>query len=410
MAKKKAAGSAQKEILVADMGRPNSEPQWQFFLSRVKYTCYGGARGGGKSWCVQRKPAMGAYEYPGIRILILRREYGDMENSIITPLLKVLAIGTYSYNKTDHMITFTDADGRLLALKPDVTLSIVKNTKDGEGLRKLYYHENVYRTSGDGSGIRELMQVGLECIGDVDEYAVSEVLLLASISLATVGNAYVLALSDMRILSAVLDRTGLSPEGRAKALEYVKSKNAHGILALAASEGVDGTRLARLTALSAAPDEALTVLKDITGESAATEALIALARRLEAEGGRGSIRIDFSSVSDTKYYSGIVFQGFIEGVGAAVLSGGEYDNLMARMGRSSKAIGFAVYLDLLERLPDGEGEPDTDVLLIYGEEAPSARVLSLVNRLTAGGERVLAVKAVPEKVTYRRIVRFEEEA
>ena len=108
MAKKKAAGSAQKEILVADMGRPNSEPQWQFFLSRVKYTCYGGARGGGKSWCVQRKPAMGAYEYPGIRILILRREYGDMENSIITPLLKVLAIGTYSYNKTDHMITFTN--------------------------------------------------------------------------------------------------------------------------------------------------------------------------------------------------------------------------------------------------------------------------------------------------------------
>ena len=96
------------KVAVADMGRPNSEPQWEFFTSTSKYTCYGGARGGGKSWCVQRKPAMGAYQYPGIRILILRREYGDMESTIITPMLKVLAPDTYNYNKTDHMLTFNN--------------------------------------------------------------------------------------------------------------------------------------------------------------------------------------------------------------------------------------------------------------------------------------------------------------
>lgn len=93
-------------VAIADMGEPNSEKQWQFFLSRAKYTCYGGARGGGKSWAIQRKSSLGAYEYPGIRILILRREYGDMENSIIAPMLKILAPGSYQYNKTDHMITF----------------------------------------------------------------------------------------------------------------------------------------------------------------------------------------------------------------------------------------------------------------------------------------------------------------
>lgn len=97
-----------KTATEAQMGRPNSEPQWKFFLSTAKYTCYGGARGGGKSWCVQRKPAMGAYEYAGIRILIVRREYDDMENSIIAPMLKVLAPGSFTYNKTDHMITFTN--------------------------------------------------------------------------------------------------------------------------------------------------------------------------------------------------------------------------------------------------------------------------------------------------------------
>lgn len=103
-----AKSKTSQEAVTADFGRPNSEPQWKFFTSTVKYTCYGGARGGGKSWAVQRKAALGAYNYPGIRILILRREYGDMENSIIAPMLKCLAPGTYQYNKSEHMLTFSN--------------------------------------------------------------------------------------------------------------------------------------------------------------------------------------------------------------------------------------------------------------------------------------------------------------
>ena len=95
-----------KKIVIGDYGHPNSEPQWKFFLSRAKYTCYGGARGGGKSWSIQRKAPLGALYYPGIRILILRREYGDMENSIISPMLKLLQPGAYQFNKSTYMITF----------------------------------------------------------------------------------------------------------------------------------------------------------------------------------------------------------------------------------------------------------------------------------------------------------------
>ena len=104
MAAKKAAESAVK----VNIGSPNSEPQWKFFLSTAKYTCYGGARGGGKSWSVVRKAALGSYTYPGIRILILRREYGDMEGTLIDPMLKILAPGTFNYNKSDHVITFAN--------------------------------------------------------------------------------------------------------------------------------------------------------------------------------------------------------------------------------------------------------------------------------------------------------------
>jgi phage terminase large subunit len=89
-----------------DLGTPNSEPQWQYFTATNKYICYGGSRGGGKSWSTQRKSALLALNYEGIKILIVRREYSDMENSIIDPILAALPTSVYTYNKTDHMMTF----------------------------------------------------------------------------------------------------------------------------------------------------------------------------------------------------------------------------------------------------------------------------------------------------------------
>lgn len=100
--------AAENEVIQADFGTPNSEPQWTFFTSTVRYTCYGGARGGGKSWAVVRKAALGALNYPGIRILVLRREYGDMEGTLIAPMLQILPPSLYQYNKSEHMVTFVN--------------------------------------------------------------------------------------------------------------------------------------------------------------------------------------------------------------------------------------------------------------------------------------------------------------
>ena len=80
---------------------------------------------------------------------------------------------------SDSVITFTDTNGRIKALKPDVTLSIIKNCKDAVGcVEKLYYNENVYRVTKEAEGFREIMQTGLECIGDVDDYNIYEVLII----------------------------------------------------------------------------------------------------------------------------------------------------------------------------------------------------------------------------------------
>ena len=100
------AAKKKRDTVESNFGAPNSEPQWRFFTSSARYTCYGGARGGGKSWAVVRKAALGAYNYEGIEILILRREYGDMEGTLISPMIKILPKGTYTYNKSEHLITF----------------------------------------------------------------------------------------------------------------------------------------------------------------------------------------------------------------------------------------------------------------------------------------------------------------
>ena len=108
-----------KKIITIDMGAPNSEPQWKFFLSRVKYTCYGGARGGGKTWAIIRKAVAMSFYYAGLQTLIIRREYDQLENPIIQPMLKLLPAGTFSYNKTDHLLTLINGSIIKFSNMPD---------------------------------------------------------------------------------------------------------------------------------------------------------------------------------------------------------------------------------------------------------------------------------------------------
>ena len=149
-------------------------------------------------------------ERVALRLRDLYRTYGYHQYK----MSKFEEYDLYARNKdflvSDNVITFTDTNGKLMALKPDVTLSIVKNTKDEEGLHQVYYDENVYRISGSSRAYREIMQTGLECIGDIDDYAVTEVLMLAAESLARISDDFVLDISQLDVVSAVIDEMGVS--------------------------------------------------------------------------------------------------------------------------------------------------------------------------------------------------------
>ena len=308
---------------------------------------------------------------------------------------------------SDGVITFTDTDGRLMALKPDVTLSIIKNSRDLPGcVEKLHYSENVYRISGSTRSFKEIMQTGLECIGDVDLYNLCEVIALASESLKLVGERSALELSHMGVVAALVDALPLDGAGRAAVLKCIGEKNADGVRKLCPGLPIDG--VLTLIAAHGAPEKVVAALRPWCVEGpgkAALDELAAVTDMLAASGST-DVEIDFSIVNDMNYYNGIVFQGYIDGIPSCVLSGGQYDKLMQRMGRSSRAVGFALYLDLLERLGDEPRPYDVDTVVLYDADADIQALTQAVRMLADSGLSVAAQKAVPDKLKYRQLIRF----
>lgn len=287
---------------------------------------------------------------------------------------------TYVKNKdyliSDKVITFTDTNGKLLAMKPDVTISIIKNFDDDmSGVQRMYYNENVYRVSG-GHDFREIMQSGLECMGDVDTYCICEVLTLAAKSLGAVSAGYMLDISHLGLVSALIESCGAQGDDAREILTAVGEKNLPALESLCTRIGMDDDARARICALvtvygpiTEVVDKLDIFCTDDATKNAADE-LRDICAVLSDCGVAHRVHIDFSVVNNMKYYNGIVFCGYIDGIPSDVLSGGQYDGLMAKMGKRSRAIGFAIYMNMFERLLGGDEEYDADVLMISGGAAP----------------------------------------
>ena len=318
---------------------------------------------------------------------------------------------------SDRIITFQDTDGKLMALKPDVTLSIVKNGKDQPGCVQRYcYNENVYRASGSAQPFREILQTGLECVGDLDLYDIYEVVSLAAQSLACIREDFVLDVAHLDILRAILGETGGDEAFCRQAARCIAEKNAHDLQALCRQAGILEPAAQKLADFMEIHGEMAAVLAQLAPlcttqeERAALGELHTLAAMLQGTAYAERIRFDFSIVNDMNYYNGVVFKGFLNGVSRGVLAGGQYDKLMRRLGRRARAIGFALYLDLLDELEAQENENDVDVLLLYDESIPPETVAAKAAALQAEGRRVSAQRAVPERLRYGTVLDLRKEA
>lgn len=351
-------------------------------------------------------------ESTALRLRSLYNSFGYSQYKMSKFEEYALYIRNKDFLVSDGIISFTDTNGRLLALKPDVTLSIINNSKDVEGqVQKLYYDENVYRISGSTHSYKEIKQTGLECIGDVGFDEICEVILLAIRSLESISNRFVFELSHVGIMETVFKALDLSGETKKTVLSCINSKNEDDLLKLVKEEKLSLTNAKKLTVFMKSFisfEEAVSCLKDICCENC-TEQLKEFEEILlflKQFGFEQNIKVDFSSANTMSYYSGVAFSGYVEGIPTRVISGGRYDKLMKKMGRSSGAIGFAVYLDNLERYNFEQKEFDIDVLLLHSGNTVMA--LKTAEELSKGGETVRVSSFIPSGLTYGRLVRLEE--
>ena len=302
--------------------------------------------------------------------------------------------GLYQENRrflsSEQVITFTDLDGRLLALKPDVTLSIAKNAQvdDGE-CGRFYYAENVYRPSQESHTFKEISQMGLECIGAVDDAVTAQAVSLAIRSLALTGRDFVLEISHMGFVTGLFDAVGAPESIRPRLLTCIRDRNAHELQKRGAEAGLSrqGTdALCRLSGLSGNWETVLDAAEPLAlnaAMGAALSELRTLCAALAEQGQTEKLKLDLSLANDMDYYNGLVLQGYLAGLPRAVLKGGRYDPLAAQFRQDARAIGFALYLDELDRLTDA-APADSGEKVMLNVALPKGRLGDKVYDLLAG--------------------------
>lgn len=296
--------------------------------------------------------------------------------------------------KSEGILTFNGPKGKLLALKPDVTMSIVKSVKNGKEY-KYFYVENVYRT--DGAEFNEINQIGVEYIGGVGVYPCAEVLYLACRTLSEVSENYVLSIGHAGVWKACFDYLKLSEQTRQEVLTKIKSKSLHEVKDILSLSGVDSKGIDLVIDIASISDEFslavnkfIDLTKNLPIQSISSE-LSTIADALKNVGADKKCKLDFSVMGDFTYYNGIIFNGYVEGVAKAILAGGRYDNLLKTMEKEGEAIGFAVYTEELQRALSAENVVE-DIVINASEDLVANSLEKVVEQVNRG----VYVKAVTE--------------
>lgn len=314
----------------------------------------------------------------------------------------------------EGVIAFNNSDGRLMALKPDITLSIVKNAKiQKNSFTKTYYNENVYRISDETHDYKEIKQTGVELLGDIDDYSVAEIVMLAVKSLGKIDKNNILSISHMAFIGSVLDDMNIPASAKKDIIFCEKNKNAHDIKLICDKFGVGkkySDYFSSLAMLDGDFCEVLGFLQSNAMNEASLKACDELSKlydALKAAGTEKNVRLDMSVVNPSSYYNGIIFSGYVKNSPSPVLAGGRYDNLAGKIRKGTGAIGFAVYLDNLNLYYPLTKRTDSDVLIINKGGFSGAELLKKTEELVSSGKGVRVERKIPEGYEADEIYEFD---
>ena len=290
--------------------------------------------------------------------------------------------------------------GGLLALRADMTPQIARAAgtilaSHPRPLR-LSYAANVFRHAHVAGELqREFWQAGVELIGLVSLEADAEMIAIAVECLRANGvDNFRMSLSHGAFLRGILDALGAEGAQRAELLEAIGRRDSTGVASLTGRfprAKTDVGLLERVPECFGGIETLRRVEKKARTPAArsALRELLKVFRILELYGLSERVIFDLCDFKDFDYYTGVMFEGFVEGSGYPVCGGGRYDKLLGLYGDDALGTGFAVDLNQMLPLvaPGAERENGTDFLVIDLTREKRSGIL-LSRKLRARGWRV----------------------
>ena len=329
-----------------------------------------------------------------IKSLFVSRGFSE----VITPGIEFYDV----FNSEAHglpqetMYKLVDSKGRLLALKPDLTMPIARlaatRLKEQARPLRLYYNQNIYTITPALTGRSdEIPQIGVEIIGAGGRRTDLEVLVLALEALQSCNlDDFRLEIGHIGFFNTLIRKLHLSDEQAEEIRTLIQTKNYPSLNDMLdkMDDQQAASALKKLPALFGGEevlDEAAETLKcpELTPY---LDTLHSLYRSLSELGLGDRISLDLGIVNRTDYYTGIVFKGYIQGLGTTALQGGRYDTLLADYGIDEPAIGFSINVDAVAKvlLPNEPQIPVPDVL-VFSEEGFEVKALLEIRKLVSHG-------------------------
>lgn len=323
---------------------------------------------------------------------------------IRTPTIEFYDVFAFQDRPIDEekMYKFFDHQGRILVLRPDMTIPIARVV--GSSMMKpplkLTYSGNIFRANKSMTGkYNELTQAGIEIIGIDNLRAEVECIVSAITALQAVGVAqFKIEIGQVELYKSIIKKLSLTEADEIILRDYIENKSYTGLSEFLKKKNFDETdatirllqRLPRLFGGSEIIDEAerLAANKEMKQAIARVRKIYETIERL----GYGHyISVDLGMIQNLQYYTGVIFRGYANDIGEEILSGGRYDDLMGHFGEPLPAVGLALEVDQIVRVLKEQAPPakleTADILIHYAletiEEAERLRSLLLKDGMKA---------------------------
>ena len=314
-----------------------------------------------------------------------------------------------------NILTVMSPNGKLLALRPDITLSVAKKISKDQSLKysKIYYQENTYNLT-KYTGYEEDEQLGIELIGKESVFLDFEIVDLAVKSLDIINEKSLIVLSHAGFISSIFDNLNLEYEVKEEIFDCINKKNSHDIKNILEnnkfiSENVKEL-IYKIPELSGDLDDITKELSKYGINDNIKKILLELKQLnnlLLKFHKRSKIVFDFSVIKNLNYYNGIILQGYIEGFPNVILTGGRYDRLFEKFGVDTGAVGFAILTDSLKGYYKDEDKNDFEILIAY-DDSNFEKLVEFVNDFQEKGLRVRTENVENFKENDSEIFNYDE--